>query len=156
MYFFFQSKTIKEFDSHFTSKHFGYKDVHSYYAQATLHNKLHKIKVPLLCLSAADDPFQPLDAIPIKAAEKSSHVAILITARGGHIGFLEGWWPANKDQYMGRLFSQFFSAALFDPNNEFYRTSQLMMELNLQTSTSVPTTPISRSSSPIRKKSIPF
>ncbi|XP_062708467.1 protein ABHD1 [Aedes albopictus] len=151
-----QSKTIKEFDSHFTSKHFGYKDVHSYYAQATLHNKLHKIKVPLLCLSAADDPFQPLDAIPIKAAEKSSHVAILITARGGHIGFLEGWWPANKDQYMGRLFSQFFSAALFDPNNEFYRTSQLMMELNLQTSTSVPTTPISRSSSPIRKKSIPF
>lgn len=151
-----QSKTIKEFDSHFTSKHFGYKDVHSYYAQATLHNKLHKIKVPLLCLSAADDPFQPLDAIPIKAAEKSSHVAILITARGGHIGFLEGWWPANKDQYMGRLFSQFFSAALFDPNNEFYRTAQLMMEHNLQTSTSVPTTPISRSSSPIRKKSIPF
>ncbi|XP_062543940.1 protein ABHD1 [Armigeres subalbatus] len=151
-----QSKTIKEFDSHFTSKHFGYKDVYSYYAQATLHNKLHKIKVPLLCLSAADDPFQPLDAIPIKAAEKSSHVAILITARGGHIGFLEGWWPANKDQYMGRLFSQFFSAALFDPNNEFYRTAQLMMEHNLQSSTSVPTTPISRSSSPIRKKSIPF
>lgn len=151
-----QSKTIKEFDSHFTSKHFGYNDVYSYYAHATLHNKLHKIKVPLLCLSAADDPFQPLDAIPIKAAEKSSHVAILITARGGHIGFLEGWWPANKDQYMGRLFSQFFEAALFDPNNEFYRTAQLMMEHNLQTSTSVPTTPISRSSSPIRKKSIPF
>lgn len=151
-----QSKTIKEFDSHFTSKHFGYNDVHSYYAHATLHNKLHKIKVPLLCLSAADDPFQPLDAIPIKAAEKSSHVAILITARGGHIGFLEGWWPANKDQYMGRLFSQFFAAALFDPYHEFYRTAQLMMELNLQTSTSVPTTPISRSSSPIRKKSIPF
>lgn len=151
-----QSKTIKEFDSHFTSKHFGYNDVHSYYAHATLHNKLHKIKVPLLCLNAADDPFQPLDAIPIKAAEKSSHVAILITARGGHIGFLEGWWPANKDQYMGRLFSQFFAAALFDPNQEFYRTAQLMMEHNLQTSTSVPTTPISRSSSPIRKKSIPF
>lgn len=151
-----QSKTIKEFDSRFTSKHFGYKDVDSYYAQATLHNKLHKIKVPLLCLSAADDPFQPLDAIPIKAAAKSSHVAILITARGGHIGFLEGWWPANKDQYMGRLFAQFFSAALFDPNNEFYRTSQLMMEHNLQASTSVPTTPVSRSTSPIRKKSIPF
>ncbi|XP_053687467.1 phospholipase ABHD3 [Sabethes cyaneus] len=151
-----QSKTIKEFDSHFTSKHFGYKDVDSYYAQATLHNKLHKIKVPLLCLSAADDPFQPLDAIPIKAAAKSSHVAILITARGGHIGFLEGWWPANKEQYMGRLFSQFFAAALFDPNNEFYRTAQLMMEHNLQASTSVPTTPVSRSSSPIRKKSIPF
>lgn len=56
-----QSKTIKEFDSHFTSIHFGYGDVTNYYKHATLHNKLHKIKVPTLCLSAADDPFQPLD-----------------------------------------------------------------------------------------------
>ncbi|KAL1377899.1 hypothetical protein pipiens_004108 [Culex pipiens pipiens] len=152
-----KSKTIKEFDSLFTSKHFGYKNVDAYYAQATLHNKLHKIKVPLLCLSAADDPFQPLDAIPVKAAAKSSHVAIVITARGGHIGFLEGWWPANKDQYMGRLFSQFFEKTLFDEKSEFYRTSQVMMEHNLQTSTSVPNTPVyGSSSSPIRKKSIPF
>lgn len=56
-----KSKTIKEFDSNFTSKHFGYKDVDHYYSVATLHNKLHKISVPLLCLSAADDPFQPLE-----------------------------------------------------------------------------------------------
>lgn len=56
-----QSKTIKEFDSFFTSKHFGYDDVDGYYRAATLHNKLHKIKVPMLCLSAADDPFQPLE-----------------------------------------------------------------------------------------------
>lgn len=56
-----QSKTIKEFDSNFTSKHFGFDDVDHYYSVASLHDKLHKISVPLLCLSAADDPFQPLD-----------------------------------------------------------------------------------------------
>lgn len=56
-----KSKTIKEFDANFTSKHFGYKDVDHYYSVATLHNKLDKIAVPLLCLSAADDPFQPLE-----------------------------------------------------------------------------------------------
>jgi abhydrolase domain-containing protein 1/3 len=56
-----QSKTIKEFDTTFTSIHFGYGNVDNYYKKATLHNKLHKIKVPTLCLSAADDPFQPLD-----------------------------------------------------------------------------------------------
>lgn len=55
------SKTIKEFDTYFTSKHFGYRDVDHYYSMATLHNKLHMISVPLLCLSAADDPFQPLE-----------------------------------------------------------------------------------------------
>lgn len=58
-----QSRTIKEFDSHFTSKHFGFNNVESYYAAATLHNKLHQINVPLLCLSAADDPFQPLEGM---------------------------------------------------------------------------------------------
>lgn len=56
-----KSRTIKEFDINFTSKHFGYRDVDHYYSAATLHNKLHKISVPLLCLSAADDPFQPLE-----------------------------------------------------------------------------------------------
>lgn len=56
-----QSKTIKEFDSNFTSKHFGFDDVDHYYTVASLHDKLHKIAVPCLCLSAADDPFQPLD-----------------------------------------------------------------------------------------------
>lgn len=56
-----QSRTIREFDKHFTSKHFGFDSVNAYYDAATLHNKLHMINVPLLCLSAADDPFQPLE-----------------------------------------------------------------------------------------------
>lgn len=59
----FQCSTIKEFDSKFTSKQFGYKDVDDYYSHATLHNKLHKICLPTLCLSAGDDPFQPFEGI---------------------------------------------------------------------------------------------
>ena len=55
-----QSKTVREFDEKFTSRHFGYRDAEHYYSNATLHNKLHLVEVPLLCLSAADDPFQPL------------------------------------------------------------------------------------------------
>lgn len=56
-----QSKTIKEFDANFTSKHFGFDNVEHYYSVAPLHDKLHRISVPCLCLSAADDPFQPMD-----------------------------------------------------------------------------------------------
>lgn len=56
-----KSKTIREFDSNFTSKHFGYNDVEHYYSVASLHKKLNKISVPFLCLSAADDPFQPYE-----------------------------------------------------------------------------------------------
>lgn len=59
-YYIQQSQTIREFDSNFTARHFGYKNVEEYYSNATLHDKLHLIQVPTLCLNAADDPFQPL------------------------------------------------------------------------------------------------
>ncbi|MPC08387.1 Protein ABHD1 [Portunus trituberculatus] len=55
-----KSKTIREFDSRFTAVQFGFRDVEDYYRTACLHDKLHLVRVPLLCLSAADDPFQPL------------------------------------------------------------------------------------------------
>lgn len=107
-----KSQTVREFDSHFTVKQFGYKDVEEYYSNATIHDKLHLIDVPLLCLSAADDPFQPVHAIPLKEIAETKNVAVVVTSRGGHIGFLEGVWPVKEEQYMGKLFSQFF-AALF-------------------------------------------
>ncbi|XP_015521496.1 phospholipase ABHD3 [Neodiprion lecontei] len=103
-------KTVRDFDQNFTIKHFGYKNVEEYYANATLHDKLHCIEVPILCLSAADDPFQPLEAIPIAEANKSKNVAIVVTSRGGHIAFLEGVWPVKQEQYIGKLFSQYFAA----------------------------------------------
>lgn len=56
-----QSKTIREFDSRFTAVQFGFRDVEEYYRMACLHDKLDNIKVPLLCLTAADDPFQPME-----------------------------------------------------------------------------------------------
>lgn len=105
-----KSQTIREFDSHFTAKQFGYKNVDEYYRDATLDDKLHLIEVPSLCLSAADDPFQPLNAIPLKEISKTKNVAVVVTSRGGHIGFLEGVWPVKEEQYMGKFFSQYFMA----------------------------------------------
>jgi len=105
-----KSQTIREFDSNFTARHFGYKNVEEYYSNASLHDKLHLIEVPTLCLSAADDPFQPLQAIPLKEISQTKNVAVVVTSRGGHIGFLEGVWPVKEEQYMGKFFSQFFTA----------------------------------------------
>ncbi|KAG5346644.1 ABHD3 Phospholipase, partial [Acromyrmex charruanus] len=105
-----KSQTIREFDSNFTARHFGYKNVEEYYNNATLHDKLHLIEVPTLCLNAADDPFQPLKAIPLKEISQTKNVAVVVTSRGGHIGFLEGVWPVKEEQYMGKFFSQFFTA----------------------------------------------
>ena len=35
---------------------------------------------------------------------------MVVTSRGGHIGFLEGIWPVKEEQYIGRIFSEFFAA----------------------------------------------
>ena len=54
----FSSRTIREFDSRFTSHMFGYSDCKAYYTDACLAGKLDTIKVPLLGLNALDDAFQ--------------------------------------------------------------------------------------------------
>jgi len=102
-----KSRTIREFDDRFTSPTFGYRNYEEYYSAATLHTKpLHTIKVPVLCLNAADDPFSPLHAIPLEALAQNSMVSMVLTSYGGHIGFVEGI-TIHKSNYMERLFSQF-------------------------------------------------
>lgn len=72
-------------------------------------------------------------AIPVDNAEKSTHIAICITARGGHIGFLEGCWPNSKNQYMGRLFSEFFGAVFKNELNFQNTSAQMIKAFNQQT-----------------------
>ena len=105
------SRTVREFDSRFTTKMFGYKDVVEYYTAARLHHKVENIKVPTLAINAEDDPFQPGDSLPKEGAVQSSHLAIAATKYGGHVGFVDGWLP-NGYFYSDRLFSQFVSAAV--------------------------------------------
>ncbi|XP_037803868.1 phospholipase ABHD3-like isoform X2 [Penaeus monodon] len=100
-----KSKSFREFDSRFTAMQFGFRDAEDYYKTSSLHEKLDDIRVPLLCLNAADDPFQPMEGVPVEAAKRSSHVALVVTARGGHIGFMEGFLPTCT-YYSDRLFLQ--------------------------------------------------
>ncbi|XP_072948118.1 phospholipase ABHD3 [Epargyreus clarus] len=113
-------RSVRQFDEAFTATHFGFGSVEAYYRAATLRDKLRAVRVPLLCLCAADDPFQPLEVLPLGEAGESARVALAVTARGGHIGFLEGWWPAPPArqphaQYIARLAQQYFAALLLRP-----------------------------------------
>ncbi|XP_039604381.1 phospholipase ABHD3-like [Polypterus senegalus] len=104
-----KSRTIREFDERYTSVMFGYKTCKDYYHDASPFYKLPSTTIPVLCLNAADDPFSPEHTIPVESARRLPNVALVITARGGHVGFLEGFFPQGES-YMDRLFGQFIWA----------------------------------------------
>ncbi|XP_069829396.1 protein ABHD1 isoform X2 [Dendropsophus ebraccatus] len=106
-----QARSIREFDERYTTIAFGFASCDDYYRAGSPHDKLQKITTPMLCVNAADDPFSPSEGIPLDEASSHPSVALLVPAHGGHIGFLEGFFP-NNQPYMNRVFSQFVSAVL--------------------------------------------
>jgi predicted alpha/beta-fold hydrolase len=81
--------TIQEIDRYFTAPAFGFEDDVQYYRECSTASKLARIEVPTLLISAEDDPLAPADHIPPEA-EKNERLAIVRTAQGGHVGFVEG------------------------------------------------------------------
>jgi len=111
----FASTTFREFDTRFTAPVFGYSSCQEYYTHARLATKLGQIKVRTLALNALDDPFQPGASIPKEEAARSSHVAILATQYGGHIGFMEGSIP-TRYHYSDRVFSEYLKVVFSSPH----------------------------------------
>lgn len=58
-------------------------------------------------------------AIPVEEASNSKYVAIVITQYGGHIGFLEGILPVLHEEYICRLFTQYFRG-VFTSGSELF------------------------------------
>ncbi|VDD74561.1 unnamed protein product [Mesocestoides corti] len=112
-----KSRSVREFDANMTVDMFGYKSVEDYYAQASPAAKIDDIKVPVLCLNAADDPFVPFETLPLEAVKQSDNVVLAVTRHGGHIGFLAGLTP-TRPSLLDRAVPQVVSA-VFQNLEEF-------------------------------------
>nr|CDS27814.1 abhydrolase domain containing 3 [Hymenolepis microstoma] len=113
-----KSRSVREFDESLTVDMFGYKSVEEYYADASPASKIHRVRIPVLCLNAADDPFVPFQSLPLNMVNDSDNKVILaLTRHGGHIGFLAGFLP-TRPSLMDRAVPQ-FASAVFEHKDEF-------------------------------------
>jgi len=92
-------ESIKDFDTEFMVAFNGYKSVEDYYGDLGVagREKWRAVAIPLLAVSARDDPFIHCDSL--KATEfvaANDNLLFLITERGGHVGWPLGWRPWQR------------------------------------------------------------
>ncbi len=87
-------RTFHAFDDRLTAPQNGFAGVADYYQRNSCRQFLGGITTPTTILHAADDPFVPRSSIPTPA-ELPPAVHLKLSAHGGHVGFLMGWWPRS-------------------------------------------------------------
>lgn len=105
--------SIKDFDTQFVSKQFGYNSCEDYYKDSCLDAKIQNIRVPTLFLNAADDMFSPERAFPLDKFKSNEHIALVCTKYGGHISFIENFIPTECN-YVCRLLTDYLKLVLND------------------------------------------
>jgi predicted alpha/beta-fold hydrolase len=91
-----RARTLYEFDDVFTAPLHGFRDTPDYWARASARPHLARIRVPVLVLNAANDPFVPLPSLPAPGDPGvGRYVTLWQPAHGGHVGFPAGAPPGH-------------------------------------------------------------
>mmetsp|Transcript_11434 Transcript_11434/g.39768 ORF Transcript_11434/g.39768 Transcript_11434/m.39768 type:complete len:485 (-) Transcript_11434:105-1559(-) len=81
-------RTVREFDEQVTRRTFGWDSVEEYYHHSSPVHALPDVAVPLLAVSAADDPIAPSEWIPVDHFATAKRSALVVTPSGGHLGWV--------------------------------------------------------------------
>ncbi len=84
-------RTVREFDDAITAPCFGYEDAEEYYQAAGAKKVIGNVGVPLLLITAQDDPFVPYEAFLRARVAENPQVNFVAPERGGHCGFISKW-----------------------------------------------------------------
>jgi predicted alpha/beta-fold hydrolase len=84
-------RTVREFDDVITAPCFGFRDAEEYYESAGAKKVIAKVAVPLLLLTAQDDPFVPFVSFLAAKVEENPQVRFVAPEHGGHCGFVSRW-----------------------------------------------------------------
>ncbi|KAF9910451.1 hypothetical protein EC991_006502 [Linnemannia zychae] len=91
-----RGKSIRDFDDAVTRRVFKYRTVNEYYRMASSSQRILDIKRPFLCLNALDDPIAVSECLPRDEVKGNPFGLLATTARGGHLGWFEGFWSQER------------------------------------------------------------
>ena len=89
-------RTVREFDDEITAPCFGFKDAEEYYEAASAKKVIGKVAVPLLLITAKDDPFVPYESFLRVRVKENPLVRFVGTEHGGHCGFISRFAGAER------------------------------------------------------------
>ena len=95
-------RTVREFDDAITAPCFGFRDAEEYYEAAGAKKVIGNVRVPLLLITAQDDPFVPFVSFLAARVEENPQVRFVAPEHGGHCAFVsrfageERFWAEER------------------------------------------------------------
>jgi uncharacterized protein len=84
-------RTVREFDDFITAPHFGFRNAEEYYESASGNKVTANVAVPLLLITAQDDPFVPYVSFLAARVADNPCIRFVAPEHGGHCGFVSRW-----------------------------------------------------------------
>jgi predicted alpha/beta-fold hydrolase len=81
-------RTVREFDDVITAPQFGFRDADDYYEAVGAKRLVDRVRVPLLLITAEDDPFVPYANFLALRLEQYPAIRFHPVQHGGHCGFI--------------------------------------------------------------------
>lgn len=109
--------TLWEFDDLITGPLHGFDGASDYYTRSSAKRFVGTARLPLLLLSAADDPFLPADVLDEvrESAKLNPLVHTEFLPNGGHVGFVTGNTPRQARSYLADRVPAFLAQFIDDP-----------------------------------------
>ncbi|GMP79187.1 hypothetical protein CsSME_00034834 [Camellia sinensis var. sinensis] len=104
-----KSRSIRDFDNYATCLVGKFETVDTYYRRCSSSSFVGHVSVPLLCISALDDPVCTKEAIPWDECRANKNIVLATTKHGGHLAFFEGltatslWWVGATFEFLSIL-----------------------------------------------------
>ncbi len=111
-----QLQSIRQFDDMITAPMHDFLHADDYYQRCSGKAFLSQVAKPMLLVHAADDPFLGASSIP-KPSELNPFVQLMLSEKGGHVGFVAGALPWRRYYWLERLVPNFLQQVLQAPNN---------------------------------------